>query len=166
MESNVLALARIDQLKLREGEELGVSDWHHVTQPGIDRFADVTGDRQWIHTDPERARLTPFGGTIAHGYYTLSLAPALLAQVLALDEFAMAINYGLERLRFPAPLRVGDRVRMRARLDRVEEFPGGATLALTLTFEPADGVRPACVAQTLYRVFEREKSCTRTLPTT
>jgi acyl dehydratase len=133
----VPSLTSIDQLKPLVGEELGVSDWHQVTQRRIDEFADVTGDRQWIHTDPERAQTTPFGGTIAHGYYTLSVAPSLLAQVLAFDGFAMAVNYGLEKLRFPAPLPVGDRVRMRARLDRVDEFPGGATLVMTLTFERA-----------------------------
>jgi acyl dehydratase len=147
----------IEELRGRLGEELGVSSWHDVTQQEVDGFAEVTGDRQWIHTDPERARMSPFGGTIAHGYYTLSLAPALLAQVLPLDGFAIAVNYGLEKLRFPAPLPVGDRVRMRTRLDRVEEFPGGATLVLTLTFETAHGGKPACVAQALYRVIEEDE---------
>jgi acyl dehydratase len=153
----MLTLQRIEDLKAHAGEELGVSDWHDVTQPEIDAFADATGDHQWIHTDPERARATPFAGTIAHGYYTLSLAPALLAQVLPLDHFAMAVNYGLDKLRFPAPLPVGDRVRMRVRLDRVDDFPGGATLVLTLTFERAGSGKPACVAEALYRVFEETK---------
>lgn len=147
----------LQELKDAEGQELGTSDWHEVTQKDIDTFADVTGDHQWIHVDPERARETPFGGTIAHGYYTLSLAPALLAQVLSLDGFAMAVNYGLDKLRFPAPLPVGDRVRMAARLDRVEHFPGGATLHVTLTFERAGGGKPVCIAQALYRVFEEER---------
>lgn len=106
---HMLTLTRIDELKARTGEELGVSDWHEVTQDAIDAFADATGDRQWIHTDPERARSTRFGGTIAHGYYTLSLAPVLLGEVVSLD-FAIAVNYGLDKLRFPAPLPVGDRV--------------------------------------------------------
>jgi acyl dehydratase len=104
----------VADLKANLGEELGVSGWHDVTQAEVDAFAEATGDCQWIHTNPERARTTPFGGTIAHGYYTLSLAPALLAEVVALDRFAMAVNYGLDKLRFPAPLPVGDRVRMRA----------------------------------------------------
>jgi acyl dehydratase len=146
----------VADLKANLGEELGVSGWHDVTQAEVDAFAEATGDRQWIHTNPERARTTPFGGTIAHGYYTLSLAPALLAEVVALDRFAMAVNYGLDKLRFPAPLPVGDRVRMRARLDGVDEFPGGATLALTLAFERAGGDKPVCVAEVLYRVVEEE----------
>jgi acyl dehydratase len=149
-----MSYQQIDELRGRVGEELGVSDWHEVTQRRINLFADATGDRQWIHTDPDRARTSPFGGTIAHGYYTLSLAPTLLAEVLPLERFAMAVNYGLEKLRFPAPLAVGGRVRMRARLDRVDEFPGGATLGLTLTFERAGGDKPACVAHALYRVIE------------
>ena len=106
------------------------------------------------HTDPERARATPFGGTIAHGYYTLSLAPVLLAQVLPLDGFAMAVNYGLETAPVPSPLPIGDCVRMRVRLDGVQEFSGGATLTMTLTFERAGGNKPVCVAHALYRVFE------------
>jgi len=150
----MLMLRRIEDLRARAGEELGVSEWHDVTQASVDAFADATGDHQWIHTDPRRARATPLGGTIAHGYYTLSLAPSLLAQVLSLDQFAMGVNYGLDKLRFPAPLPVGDRVRMRVHLDRVDELPGGATLFLTLTFERASGGKPACVAQALYRVFE------------
>jgi acyl dehydratase len=149
-------IGRSAELKARVGGQLGVSDWHEVSQSEIDAFATVTGDHQWVHTDPERARSTPFGGTIAHGYYTLSLAPALLRQVLSLDGFSMAVNYGLEKLRFPAPLPVGDRVRMRVTLDRVDEIPGGAALALTLTFERPAGGKPVCVAQAMYRVFEEE----------
>jgi acyl dehydratase len=150
------AVLDIEQLKASAGAELGVSEWHHVSQHEVDAFAEATGDRQWIHTDPERAATTPFGGTIAHGYYTLSLAPALLGDVISLDSFAMAVNYGIDKLRFPASLPVGDRVRMRVKLEGVEDFPGGATLALTLTFERAGGGKPVCVAKTLYRVFEGE----------
>ena len=114
----------LDELKQAEGEDLGTSDWHEVTQEAIDAFADVTGDHQWIHVDPERAKETPFGGTIAHGYYTLSLAPALNEQIFALEGFAFAVNYGLNKVRFPAPLPVGSRVRMRAKLKRLEDDPG------------------------------------------
>jgi acyl dehydratase len=148
------ATLSISDLRARVGDELGVSSYHDVTQAVVDRFADATGDHQWIHTDPERARATPFGGTIAHGYYTLSLAPVLLAEVLPLDHFSMAVNYGLDKLRFPAPLRVGDRVRMRVALDSIDDIPGGVTLHVTGTFEAASGGKPVCVAHALYRVFE------------
>jgi acyl dehydratase len=148
------AHSALDDLKAREGQDLGVSDWHDVTQEAVNAFAELTGDRHWIHTDPDRAAAGPFGGTVAHGYYTLSLAPDLLAQILSFDGFAMGVNYGLDKLRFPAPLPVGDRVRMAARLDRVEDAPGGATLSVTLTFERAGGDKPVCVAQALYRVVE------------
>jgi acyl dehydratase len=143
----------IDQLKSRIGDELGVSDWHEVTQEAINAFADATLDHQFIHVDPERARATPFGGTIAHGYYTLSLAPHLLDQIVSFEEFAMGVNYGLDKLRFPAPLPVGESVRVRATLDRVDEFDGGAQLAFTLTFERSGGGKPVCVASVLYRVY-------------
>jgi acyl dehydratase len=144
----------LDELRRAEGETLGTSGWHEVTQEAIDAFADVTGDHQWIHVDPERAKDTPFGGTIAHGYYTLALAPVLNAQVMRFDGFAFAINYGLNRVRFPAPLPVGSRVRLTARLARLEEIPGGAQITLELTFEREDGEKPVCVAETLVRVYE------------
>ena len=114
----------LEELRQAEGEELGVSDWHEVTQADIDAFADVTGDHQWIHVDPERAKETPFGGTIAHGYYTLSLAPRFNEQILRMDGFAFAINYGLNKVRFPAPLPVGGKVRMRAKVAGLEDVPG------------------------------------------
>ena len=146
-------ISGLDELERAEGETLGSSDWHRVTQEAIDAFADVTGDHQWIHVDTERAKETPFGGTIAHGYYTLSLAPMLTAQVWALDGFAFAINYGLNRVRFPAPLPVGSRVRLTARLAKLEEVPGGAQMTLELTFKREDGEKPVCVAETLARVY-------------
>jgi acyl dehydratase len=144
----------LDQLKDAEGQELGTSDWHEVTQKDIDTFADVTGDHQWIHVDPERARDTPFGGTIAHGYYTLSLAPRFSEQILKLEGFAFGVNYGLNKVRFPAPLPVGAKVRMRAKVASVEPVAGGAQLALELTFEREGGDKPVCVAETLARVYE------------
>jgi acyl dehydratase len=143
----------LDELKQAEGEDLGASDWHEVTQDDIDTFADVTGDHQWIHVDRERARDTPFGGTIAHGYYTLSLAPHLNEQILALEGFAFAVNYGLNRVRFPAPLPVGSRVRMHAKLKQLEDVPGGAQMTMELTFEREGGDKPVCVAETLARVY-------------
>ena len=143
----------LDGLRQAEGEALGTSDWHEVTQADIDAFADVTGDHQWIHVDPERAKDTPFGGTIAHGYYTLSLAPRFTEQVMALDGFAFAINYGLNKVRFPAPLPVGSKVRMTAKLANLEDVPGGAQMTLELTFEREGGDKPVCVAETLARVY-------------
>ena len=107
-----------------EGKDLGTSDWHEVTQEDIDTFADVTGDHQWIHVDVERAKETPFSGTIAHGYYTLSLAPALSDEIMSFEGFAFAVNYGLNKVRFPAPLPVGGKVRMHAKLASVEADPG------------------------------------------
>jgi acyl dehydratase len=143
----------LDELKAAEGEELGTSDWHEVTQEAIDAFADATGDHQWIHVDVERAKKTPFGGTIAHGYYTLSIEPMLLEQVFALDGFAFAINYGLNRVRFPAPLPVGRRVRARAKLTKVEDVPGGAQMEVEVTFELEGAEKPVCVAETIARVY-------------
>ena len=147
-------ISGLDELKQAEGEELGVSDWHKITQADIDAFADVTGDHQWIHVDPERAKDTPFGGTIAHGYFTLSLAPRFTEQVLKMDGFAMAINYGLNKVRFPAPVPVDSQVRMRARLAELSEIPGGSQMITELTFEREGGDKPVCVAESVVRVYE------------
>ena len=146
-------ISGLDELKKAEGDDLGTSDWHEVTQEAIDAFADVTGDHQWIHVDPERAKETPFGGTIAHGYYTLSLAPMFTEQIFALQGFAFAVNYGLNKVRFPAPLPVGSRVRMHAKLKALEEVPGGAQMTVEATFEREGEEKPVCVAETLARVY-------------
>ena len=103
----MLTIRSFDEAKAREGDEIGVSDWHLVTQESVDRFADVTGDQYFIHTDPERAKETPFGGTIAHGYYTLSLAPKFAYSLVSYEGFAFGVNYGCNRVRFPAPMPVG-----------------------------------------------------------
>src|SRR3954464_3200991 len=100
----------IEELKTKQGEHLGYSDWHQVTQEQVNQFADATGDHQWIHVDPERAKAGPFGGPIAHGYLTLSLAPALMDEVVRTEGVSMGVNYGLNKLRFPAPVPVGSRV--------------------------------------------------------
>ena len=142
----------VGELQEHVGREFGVSEWRAVTQADVDAFAAVSGDQQWIHTDPARAAGGPFGATIVHGYYTLSLAPALLGDVLSFEGFPMAINYGLDKLRFPAPLPVGESVRLRAALAGIEPFRGGATLTVELTFERAGGGKPVCVATALYRV--------------
>lgn len=149
----MLILTGLDEIKGYLGKELGVSDWHLVTQERIDRFAEVTGDDQWIHVDPERAKQSPFGGTIAHGYYTLSLAPRFSYDMFKFEGFAFGVNYGLNRVRFPAPLPVGDKVRMRAKLAAVEELPGGAQITSELTFEREGGEKPVCVAESLARVY-------------
>ena len=149
----MITLKGIEDIKARIGQELGVSDWHLVTQEEINAFADVTGDHQWIHVDVERAKGTPFGGTIAHGYYTLSLAPMLTEQILALEGFAFAVNYGLNKVRFPAPVPVDSKVRMRAELASLEEIRGGAQIVMKLTFEREGGGKPVCVAETMARVY-------------
>jgi len=143
----------LDELKKAQGDQVGPSEWHEVTQDAIDTFADVTGDHQWIHVDPKRAKDTPYGGTIAHGYYTLSLAPRFSEQILKLEGFAFGVNYGLNKVRFPAPLPVGGKVRMKAKVASVEPIQGGAQLALELTFEREGGDKPVCVAETLARVY-------------
>jgi acyl dehydratase len=150
----MLTINGIDELKSRIGDELGVSEWHEVTQEKVNAFADVTGDDQWIHVDPERAKETPFGGTIAHGYYTLSLAPRFSYDMFKLDGIAFGLNYGLGKVRFPAPMPVGDRVRMRMALQDVEDIPGGAQITMKLTFEREGGDKPVCVAESLSRVYE------------
>jgi acyl dehydratase len=149
----MLTLTGLEEVKSYVGRELGVSDWLDVTQEKIDRFAEVTGDDQWIHVDPERAAQSPFGGTIAHGYYTLSLAPRFSYDMFKFEGFAFGINYGLNRVRFPAPMPVGGRVRMRAALKEVEEIPGGAQITTELTFEREGGEKPVCVAESLSRVY-------------
>jgi acyl dehydratase len=136
------------------GQELGVSAWRTITQSDVDAFAEATGDHQWIHTDPERARSTPFGGTIVHGYFTLALAPSMMAEVLDLTGAATTLNYGLDRLRFPDMMPVGDALRLRLTLDDLRELSGGGTsLHLTMTFERRGGTKPVCVAQVIFRVI-------------
>lgn len=149
----MLTLNGLDEIKTYVGRELGVSDWHLVTQQKIDQFAEVTGDDQWIHIDPERAKDTPFGGTIAHGYYTLSLGPQFSYAMFELKGIAFGVNYGLGKVRFPAPMPVGGRVRMRAELVSVDDIPGGAQFTIKQTFERDGGEKPVCVAESLARVY-------------
>ncbi|HEX7609917.1 MAG TPA: MaoC family dehydratase [Solirubrobacteraceae bacterium] len=149
----MLTLTGLEEVKAHVGQELGVSDWHPVTQENIDRFAEVTGDDQWIHVDPERAKDSPFGGTIAHGYYTLSLAPRFSYDMFKFEGFAFGLNYGLNRVRFPSPMPVGGKVRMRAKLAAIDDIPGGAQITTELTFEREGGEKPVCVAESLSRVY-------------
>jgi acyl dehydratase len=142
----------MDELKAAVGQE-AVSDWHEVTQEEINDFAEVTGDDNWIHLDVERAKETPFGGTIAHGYYTLSLGPQFSYKLFKAEGFAFGVNYGTNRVRFPAPMPVGGKVRMRLKLESVDDVPGGAQIVIVQTFEREGGDKPVCVAETLSRVY-------------
>ena len=143
----------IDELKAHIGHELGVSEWYEVTQETIDQFAEVTGDHQWIHVDVEKAKQTPFGGTIAHGLFTLSLGPRFSYEILDLQGFAFGVNYGYDKVRFPAPLPVGSNVRMRATLTKVDDVPGGVQFTITQTYEREGETKPVCVAESLARAF-------------
>ena len=142
-----------DEVKAAVGQELGVSDWYEVTQETINQFAEVTGDHQWIHTDPEKAAQTPFGGTIAHGLFTLSLGPKFSYEVMDMQGFAFGVNYGYGKVRFPAPVPIGKRVRMRAALTNVDDVPGGIQITVTQTCEVEGGAKPVCVAESLARLF-------------
>jgi acyl dehydratase len=144
----------LDELRALAGTDLGASDWFEVTQDRVNLFADATDDHQWIHTDPERALSGPFGGTIAHGYLTLSLLIPLFNELLEVRGVKMSVNYGLEKVRFPAPVRVGGKIRLLGTVDAVEDVAGnGVQMALTFTIEIEGGQKPACVAKALYRHY-------------
>ncbi len=145
--------ARPADLKSALGSHLGYSDWLEITQERIDRFAEATGDHQWIHVDPERAAQGPFGATIAHGYLTQSLVNLFLPQIVEVRGVSMGVNYGADRLRFPAPVRVGSRIRGGAELVAVEEVKGGVQATIRVTVEIENGDRPACVIDTISRYY-------------
>jgi acyl dehydratase len=149
----MLTINGIDDLKAREGQELGVSEYKTIDQASIDKFADATDDHQFIHVDPEKAKATPFGGTIAHGLFTLSLGPVLNAEVWTITNVAFALNYGYEKVRFPAPVPVDSKLRMRATLAEVTDVAGGVQVRVTQTFEIEGGEKPVCVAESLVRVY-------------
>ncbi|MGE9807058.1 MULTISPECIES: MaoC family dehydratase [unclassified Janibacter] len=134
------------ELEQAAGQHLGVSEWHTVTQDQIDTFADATGDHQWIHVDPERAAEGPFGTTIAHGYLTLSLVPLLVQQIYRVEGITMGINYGSDKVRFPAPVPVGSRIRGGAELLSCVRGPQGVQVVTRVTVEIEGGGKPACVA--------------------
>jgi acyl dehydratase len=136
------------------GQHLGYSDWVTITQEQVDQFADATGDHQWIHVDPERAKKeSPFGGPIAHGYLTLSLVPMLVPQIIETTGFRMGVNYGSEKVRFPSPVPVGARVRAGATLDSATPFDGGVQLVMTVTVEVEGASKPSMVATTVSRRY-------------
>ena len=140
-------------LASRVGQEIGASDWLTIDQQRIDHFAQATGDHQWIHVDPARAAAGPFGATIAHGYLTLSLVPHFFESGFAIDDVKMGVNYGLNRVRFPTPVRVGSRLRAHFKLLRFEPLEGGAQLTVEVTVELEGSAKPACVAETVSRRF-------------
>lgn len=144
------------ELAAAVGTDLGTSAWHTVDQRQIDSFADATGDRYWIHVDPQRAAAGPFGATIAHGFLTLSLLPQLKDEVVRVVGFDLTVNYGTDRVRFPAPLRVGTPIRVRVTLDDVQVLPGGATSTMTLTCLSESSAKPHCVATVLNRYFDAD----------
>jgi len=139
----------LDELGQAVGTHLGFSDWHTITQEQIDLFAEATGDDQWIHTDPERAATGPFGTTIAHGYLTMSLIPALVSQIYTIEGLQMDVNYGSNKVRFPAPVPAGSRVRAGAELLELARGPRGAQATVRVTIEREGGDKPACVAEAL-----------------
>ncbi|PZG07586.1 MaoC family dehydratase [Nonomuraea aridisoli] len=141
-------------LKELAGRDLGHSSWLEVGQGRVNTFADATGDHQWIHVDPERAKDGPFGGTIAHGYLTLSLVIPLFGELLDVRGISMGVNYGLDRVRFPSPVKVGAKIRLAATVVSVEDVPGdGVQMAVDLTVEVDGSPKPACVARAIYRHY-------------
>lgn len=141
----------LDELKASVGEHLGYSEYQTVSQQDIDAFAALTGDDQWIHVDRERAANGPFGGTIAHGLLTLSLGPRLARDVYQIEGMTMGVNYGYDRIRFPAPVPVDSKVRLGVTLSSVQEVTGGIQVDITFVWEIANVPKPACVADMLLR---------------
>ncbi len=141
------------ELEAAVGRHLGYSEWLPITQQRIDQFAEATGDHQWIHVDPERAKDGPFGVCIAHGYLTLSLVNFFLPQILDVQGISMGVNYGADRLRFPAPVPVGSKVRGAAELLAVEEVKGGVQATIRVTVEIEGSDRPGCVIDTISRYY-------------
>ena len=135
------------------GQHVGYGEWHTVTQEQINAFADATGDHQWIHVNPELAANGPLGTTVAHGYLTLSMIPMLAGQITKVDGVRMGVNYGLNKVRFPAPVPVGSKIRAGIRILTVEEIPGGGHIVNEVTIERDGGDKPCCVAEVVVRVY-------------
>ncbi len=138
-----------DQLSDAVGEDLGTTEWLEITQDRVDAFADATGDHQWIHVDVDRAKEGPFGGTIAHGYLTLSLIPQFTPELFELETPGAKLNYGVNKVRFPNPVKVGKRIRATAQIAEVSDVPAGTQLVTRYTLEIEDESKPACVAETV-----------------
>ena len=149
-----VVLNGVDEVRAAVGRHLGYSDWVEITQERVDQFAEATGDFQWIHVDVERARAeSPYGGPIAHGYLTLSLTNMLVPTVVTLAGFSMGINYGTDKVRFPAAVPVGARVRAGVELTDVADVPGGVQVKMVVTVEIEGGEKPACVVESLSRML-------------
>jgi acyl dehydratase len=149
-----MGFVTLDALRAAVGTELGVSDWIPIEQDQVNQFASATGDHQWIHTDPERAAAGPFGTTIAHGFLTLSLLPVISESLLQVDGVRMSVNYGTNKVRFPAPLPVGSRVRGRVELLDVADVTGGVQVVAKVTVEREGGDKPVCVAESVSRLYD------------
>ncbi len=146
--------ATLADMQAQVGQEVAVSEWVEISQQRISQFADATDDHQWIHVDPERAaRESPFGGTVAHGFLTLSLLPAMLVNALHMADMKMGINYGLNKVRFPAPVPAGSRVRARMTINAIEAIDGGAQISWGVVVEREGGDKPVCVAEFLMRRY-------------
>ncbi len=143
----------LSELQALVGETLGSSDWIDIDQTRIDQFAAVTGDHQWIHVDPVRAAAGPFGTTVAHGHLTLSLLPVMVKSAFKVDDVRMTVNYGFNRVRFPAPVPVGSRLRGHFKLLSFEPIPGGAQIVAEVTTERQGHAKPVCVAESVARHF-------------
>ncbi|MDG5802380.1 MaoC family dehydratase [Streptomyces ossamyceticus] len=143
----------IDELKKLAGSDLGTSEWIEVTQERINTFADATGDHQWIHVDPEKAAEGPFGAPIAHGYLTLSLFIPLFTELLDVEGVSTKVNYGLNKVRFPSPVKVGSKIRLVGKLASVEDVPGGVQITVDGTIEIEGAPKPAAVLQSLSRFY-------------
>jgi len=144
----------LEALKTLVGEHLGYSEYMTIDQDQVQLFADATGDQQWIHTDPERAKAqSPFGGPIAHGYLTLSLGPVLLPQIFSVGGVAMGVNYGANKVRFMAPVPVGAKLRAGVKVLAVDDIAGGAQVTIETTFETEGSSKPSCVAEVIFRYY-------------
>jgi acyl dehydratase len=148
-----ITVGSVEEYATHVGEHLGWSAWTTVTQEQVNTFADATGDHQWIHVDPERAKDGPFGGTIAHGYLTLSMIPVLMAGMIDVKGVRMGVNYGMNRVRFPSPVHVGHDIRLGATLVEVTEIAGGAQSVVDVTIEERDAAKPSCVAEVVFRIY-------------
>ncbi|HJV76572.1 MAG TPA: MaoC family dehydratase [Noviherbaspirillum sp.] len=147
-------IASMEELKTLIGQEVAVTDWISVTQERVKLFADATGDHQWIHLDVERSRKeSPFGGTIAHGFLTLSLLPMMMQSAVTMPDTKLAVNYGLNKVRFPAPVPVGSRIRGRMTLLEVEDIEGGVQIVWKVAMEREGGDKPVCVAESIVRCY-------------
>lgn len=143
-----------EEIEAAAGEEIGTGDWVEITQERVDQFAEATGDHQWIHVDVQKAKDGPFGGTIAHGYLTLSLLPWLGTQVFDIDTPGATLNYGVNKVRFPNPVRVGSKVRVKVSVGSVTEIPAGRQLTLGYVIEIEGQDKPACVAETVILLLD------------